>query len=76
MYNRSEYYLVSLQTVTAGMKENAIDFMDSESLAGQRIEELERELQASKESLHATVEELETSNEELQSTNEELIASN
>ena len=76
VYNRSEYYLVSLQTVTAGMKENAIDFMDSESLAGQRIEELERELQASKESLHATVEELETSNEELQSTNEELIASN
>ncbi|QDU10873.1 chemotaxis protein CheB [Gimesia aquarii] len=42
----------------------------------QRIVELERELDYSRQSLQATVEELETSNEELQSTNEELIASN
>lgn len=41
-----------------------------------RIEQLEDELQTTKESLQATVEELETSNEELQSSNEELIASN
>jgi two-component system CheB/CheR fusion protein len=41
-----------------------------------RVNDLERDLQITKESLQATVEELETSNEELQSSNEELIASN
>jgi two-component system, chemotaxis family, CheB/CheR fusion protein len=41
-----------------------------------KIAEIEKELQFTKESLQATVEELETSNEELQSSNEELIASN
>ncbi len=41
-----------------------------------RVEILERELQATRESLQATIEELETSNEELQATNEELMASN
>ncbi len=41
-----------------------------------RIEILENELAASRESLQATIEELETSNEELQATNEELMASN
>jgi two-component system CheB/CheR fusion protein len=41
-----------------------------------RLDILERELQATRESLQATIEELETSNEELQSTNEELMASN
>jgi two-component system CheB/CheR fusion protein len=44
--------------------------------AEQRINDLEQELQFSRESLQATVEELETSNEELQATNEELLASN
>lgn len=75
-YHRVDYYLISLQSVATDEKGSLKDVMDSESLVGQRIEDLERELQASKESLHATVEELETSNEELQSTNEELIASN
>ncbi|MBO8462333.1 MAG: PAS domain-containing protein [Firmicutes bacterium] len=75
-YHQVDYYLISLQTVSTKEKGSLKDVMDSESLVGQRIEDLERELQASKESLHATVEELETSNEELQSTNEELIASN
>jgi two-component system, chemotaxis family, CheB/CheR fusion protein len=42
----------------------------------QRIQDLEHELQYTRESLQATVEELETSNEELQATNEELFASN
>lgn len=42
----------------------------------QRVENLEGELQATKESLQATIEELETSNEELQATNEELLSSN
>lgn len=41
-----------------------------------RIQVLERELAATRESLQATIEELETSNEELQATNEELMASN
>lgn len=42
----------------------------------ERLAEIERELQFTKESLQAAIEELETSNEELQSSNEELIASN
>jgi two-component system CheB/CheR fusion protein len=41
-----------------------------------RIEILEHELDATRESLQCTIEELETSNEELQATNEELMASN
>ncbi len=41
-----------------------------------RIDSLERELSATRDSLQATIEELETSNEELQATNEELMASN
>ncbi len=44
--------------------------------AQQRINDLESELQFTRENLQATVEELETSNEELQATNEELLASN
>jgi two-component system CheB/CheR fusion protein len=41
-----------------------------------RMNLLERELTATRESLQTTIEELETSNEELQATNEELMASN
>lgn len=44
--------------------------------AFEKIAQLERDLQYSREALQATIEELETSNEELQSSNEELIASN
>ncbi len=49
---------------------------DVASSAQQRIQDLEHELQYTRESLQATVEELETSNEELQATNEELFAAN
>jgi two-component system CheB/CheR fusion protein len=42
----------------------------------QRIEDLETELEHSRESLQAAIEELETSNEELQATNEEVLAAN
>jgi len=42
----------------------------------ERVQNLERELAATRESLQATIEELETANEELQATNEELMASN
>lgn len=41
-----------------------------------RVEELERELQYTKESHQSTIEELETANEELKSTNEELQSTN
>lgn len=41
-----------------------------------RVNILESELIATRESLQATIEELETSNEELQATNEELMAAN
>jgi two-component system CheB/CheR fusion protein len=41
-----------------------------------RVDELEHELQYTRESLQSTIEELETSNEELKSTNEELQSTN
>ncbi|HNO79023.1 MAG TPA: chemotaxis protein CheB [Phycisphaerae bacterium] len=41
-----------------------------------RMNELQLELQQTRESLQATIEELQSSNEEQQSTNEELVASN
>lgn len=44
--------------------------------AGEQIDQLEIELNYTRETLQATVEELESSNEELQATNEELVASN
>ena len=49
---------------------------DPDSAATAQIEELDRELQHTRESLQAMIEELETSNEEQQATNEELLASN
>ncbi|MDO6389554.1 chemotaxis protein CheB [Pontibacter sp. BT731] len=48
----------------------------SESQYKGRVDELEQELQYTKDDLQAVVEELETANEELQSTNEELLSSN
>ena len=54
----------------------ALTTIDLDSETAERMEVLERELTATRESLQATVEELETSNEELQSTNEELMSSN
>lgn len=42
----------------------------------ERVEEIERELQYTKETLQATIEELQASNEELKSTNEELQSTN
>lgn len=56
-------------------EEQASEFRLDEHSA-ERIMQLERELQHSREHLQATIEELETSNEELQATNEELLASN
>lgn len=49
---------------------------ESPSESAAQIEDLERELQSTRECLQATVEELETSNEELQALNEEMQSSN
>lgn len=50
--------------------------VDIELETSERMEVLQHELAATRESLQATIEELETSNEELQATNEEMMASN
>jgi two-component system CheB/CheR fusion protein len=42
----------------------------------ERVEDLERELNDTRENLQAVIEEMETTNEELQSTNEEMISTN
>jgi two-component system CheB/CheR fusion protein len=52
------------------------DAYDADTELMHRLNDLEQELQFSRENLQATIEELETSNEELQATNEELLASN
>jgi PAS domain S-box-containing protein len=57
-------------------EQNTAQTFDINVGAQQRIQDLEHELQFTRESLQATVEELETSNEELQATNEELFAAN
>ena len=62
-----------LQAASSGESSTTIDLGVETT---ERMEVLERELTATRESLQATVEELETSNEELQSTNEELMSSN
>ena len=76
---RQKLVLIQFGPVTAAqpftISENAQPF-DINSGAQQRIQDLEHELQYTRESLQATVEELETSNEELQATNEELFAAN
>ncbi|NTU60142.1 MAG: PAS domain S-box protein, partial [Deltaproteobacteria bacterium] len=55
---------------------SASEVLDSRDTSGERILDLERDLQYTKENLQATIEELETSNEELQATNEELVSAN
>ena len=56
-------------------KDQGEEFSVSKTV-NQRIDNLEQELQYTKENLQATIEELETANEELQATNEELLAAN
>ncbi|MDD2881573.1 MAG: chemotaxis protein CheB [Rhodoferax sp.] len=68
--------LLAFESVQAGQPADAAHTIDLDSETAERMEVLERELSATRESLQATVEELETSNEELQSTNEELMSSN
>ncbi|MDX1521735.1 MAG: PAS domain S-box protein, partial [Anaerolineae bacterium] len=52
------------------------EVFDINQTTTQRINNLEQELQYTRENLQATIEELETANEELQATNEELLAAN
>jgi two-component system CheB/CheR fusion protein len=62
---------------TENIQESALkDAYDADTELMHRLNDLEQELQFSRENLQATIEELETSNEELQATNEELLASN
>ena len=68
--------LLAFEQVQPQAASESITSIDVSSETTERMELLERELTATRESLQATVEELETSNEELQSTNEELMSSN
>lgn len=76
---RTDETLVLLSFETQSASPTAVQAATSLDMAQEsaaRVELLERELAATRESLQATIEELETSNEELQATNEELMASN
>ena len=78
-YNKHDQslYLISLAEQEKAADESVIvENFQSLNHSDERIEQLERELNYTRETLQATVEELESSNEELQATNEELIASN
>jgi two-component system CheB/CheR fusion protein len=68
--------LLAFEPVTPSERADAPVQVDIQSETSERIEVLEHELAATRESLQATIEELETSNEELQATNEEMMASN
>ncbi len=68
--------LLAFEPVTPADSADAPVPVDIPTETSERIEVLEHELAATRESLQATIEELETSNEELQATNEEMMASN
>ncbi len=68
--------LLAFEAINAPAQGEAVTTVDVGEESVERIQVLERELAATRESLQATIEELETSNEELQATNEELMSSN
>ncbi|MDD2863188.1 MAG: chemotaxis protein CheB [Methylococcales bacterium] len=70
------FILLCFETITNNVAEIETKAFNLDAETIERIEILENELAATRESLQATIEELETSNEELQATNEELMASN
>lgn len=70
------HYLMSFEPVTTGITAASPVLVDVELATHERIQSLEADLSATRDSLQATIEELETSNEELQATNEELMSSN
>ncbi len=69
------FIIMSIEAVDSEDLERSAP-VDVEAETTARVENLEQELAATRESLQATIEALETSNEELQATNEELMASN
>ena len=70
-----EFLMILLKDAGQASSVPAVQF-DADSQAGQRVADLEQELQQTQENLQATIEELEATNEEQQSTNQELLASN
>lgn len=79
--SRSYHFLISFEQIhnveppPRSIAEDSTEF-DAERQYRQYIQDLEFELQSTRETLQATIEELQTSNEELQATNEELLAAN
>jgi len=73
----NDLLLVIFDTVSeaqpAPARGESFDFSEAND---QRFQDLEHELQYTRENLQATIEELETTNEELQATNEELLSAN
>lgn len=68
--------LLVFEEVTEFWRNQSPQAVDIEFETNERMQVLQHELAATRESLQATIEELETSNEELQATNEEMMASN
>jgi two-component system CheB/CheR fusion protein len=75
--NDENYFIISFETRDLSSN-NAVSESEisKRSLLIEDCEELQKELNYTKENLRVAVEELESSNEELQSSNEELMASN
>jgi len=74
---KQTFFIISfVENNKTPLEVSTINKFDIKSQYHERLAELEKELQFTRENLQATVEELETSNEELQSSNEELVASN
>ncbi len=76
-YESDAKYIVSLvEQDNENFSDRIIDGTTINEAAKTRIENLEKDLEISKNELLKSIEETETSNEELQATNEELLASN
>jgi two-component system, chemotaxis family, CheB/CheR fusion protein len=73
---KSQMALLVFEEVTEFWRSQSPQTVDVEFETNERMQVLQHELAATRESLQATIEELETSNEELQATNEEMMASN
>lgn len=73
---RQQMLLVVFERFDAPEPSTARSSMDDEQCSSSRFQDLEHELNFTKENLQAVIEELETTNEELQATNEELLSSN
>lgn len=71
---QDDYFILSLIVDDSELTKS--EHVDISAATLERVQQLEVELKATRESLQSTIEELETTNEELQATNEELMASN